>query len=146
MLRGDPGTEGAELNAHQRLEDADLRRLARVKQIHAPAMGALGPEMISFFKQSVQKRQTKLSNVAAAWSQLIPEMLNEHCALEGMSRGSLTVVVDSASHLYELKQLLLAGLQQQLLLACGSNGLRKIVLKPGRWYEGDAADARRPRF
>ena len=51
-------------------------------------------------------------------------------------RGSLTVLVDTASHLYELKQLLLAGLQQQLLLACKSAGLRKISLKPGRWYEG----------
>ncbi len=42
------------------------------------------------------------------------------------------------SHLYELKQLLLAGLEQQLLLACKAAGLRKINLRPGRWY--DASD------
>ena len=59
---------------------------------------------------------------------------------------ALTVLVDSSSHLYELKQLLLAGLQQQLLLACNAAGLRKITLKPGRWYEGDAPDGRKPRF
>jgi len=106
---------------------------------------ALGPEMVSFFKQSVQKRHTKLSKIAECWSALVPETLNDHCALESFSRGSLTVVVDSSSHLYELKQLLLAGLQDQLLLACRSTGLRKIALKPGRWYDGDEGE-RKLRF
>ncbi len=128
------------------LQDAQLRRLARVKQIDHAATTPLGPEMISFFKQSVEKRQIKLSKIAACWSQLVPEMLNEHCALEGMSRGTLTILVDSASHLYELKQLLLAGLERQILFVCGASGLRKIALRPGRWYEGDAGAARRPRF
>ena len=51
----------------------------------------------------------------------------------------LTVIVDSSAHLYELKQLLLAGLQQQLLLACKSTGLKKITLKPGRTDPGSDA-------
>ena len=93
--------------------------------------------MISFFKQAVAKRQTKLSKIAECWGRLIPETLLEHCSLESYSRGSLTVIVDSSSHLYELKQLLLAGLQDQLLIACKSAGLRKISLKHGRWYNGD---------
>ena len=93
--------------------------------------------MISFFKQAVEKRHTKLSQIAECWGRLVPETLIEHCALESFSRGSLVVLVDSSSHLYELKQLLLAGLQQQILLACKSTGLRKITLKAGRWYEGD---------
>jgi hypothetical protein len=105
----------------------------------------LGPEMIQFFKQSVEKRQGKLGKIAECWSALVPEMLNDHCALEGLSRGTLTVLVDSSSHLYELKQLLLAGLQQQLLLACKGAGLRKINLRSGRWYSaGD--DSRKIRF
>ena len=45
--------------------------------------------------------------------------------------GTLTVHVDSSAHLYELRQLLLAGLQDQLLLACAGNGLKKITLKRG---------------
>ncbi len=69
-----------------------------------------------------------------------------HCSLESFTRGSLTVFVDNSSHLYELKQLLLAGLQQQLLLACNAAGLRKIALKPGRWYEGDKEFGIKPRF
>jgi hypothetical protein len=74
-------------------------------------------------------------------------MLAEHCALEGYSRGTLTVIVDSSTHLYELKQLLLAGLEEQLKLACKSAGLRKINLKHGHWYDasGDGA-SRKLRF
>ncbi|MGB7156754.1 MAG: DciA family protein [Tepidisphaeraceae bacterium] len=129
-------------------QDAELSRLQRVKQQSRPPTHApLGPEMVSFFKQSVSKRHTKLSKIAECWGALVPETLNDHCALESLSRGSLTVIVDSSSHLYELKQLLLAGLEQQLLLACKSAGLRKITLKPGRWYdEGGASGDRKLRF
>src|SRR4051812_7366650 len=112
---------------------AELARLDRVKRITRHTGDPLGPEMVAFFKQAVEKRQTKFAKIARCWAQLVPETLAEHCALESFSRGSLTVLVDSASHLYELKQLLLAGLQQQLLLVCASVGLRKITLRPGRW-------------
>ena len=130
----------------ERRTEAELRRLARVKQAPPPPVEALGPELVAFFKQSVQKRQTKLARIAETWAQLVPELLNEHCALEGLHRGTLTVVVDSASHLYELKQLLLAGLEQQLRLACSASGLRKITLRRGRWYDGEDPTDRKVRF
>ena len=129
-----------------RRAEADLKRLARVKRSSPAAGSPLGPAMIGFFQQSVQKRQVKLSQVAACWARLVPQTLSDHCALESLSRGTLTVLVDSASHLYELKQLLLAGLQQQLTLACKSAGLKKIALRPGRWYDGTDDAARTPRF
>src|SRR5204862_4430854 len=106
----------------------------------------LGSDLITFFKQSVEKRQTKLGKIAAKWGQLVPETFSEHCALESLNRGTLTVVVDSSSHLYELKQLLLAGLEQQLLIACKSAGLSKINLKHGKWYDATAEGERKPRF
>jgi len=123
--------------------NAELARLHQFKQSRPATHSPLGPEMVSFFKQSVEKRHTKLSKIAECWSALVPETLNDHCALESLSRGSLTVIVDSSSHLYELKQLLLAGLEQQLMLACKSAGLRKITLKPGRWYDDAGAEADR---
>ena len=126
------------MNVRPTREEAELRRLDRHKRIDRKTGQLLGPEMIQFFKQSVQKRHTKLGAIAECWGRLIPETLADHCALEGYSRGTLTVLVDSSSHLYELKQLLLAGLQQQLLLACKSAGLRKVNLRPGRW--SDSAD------
>jgi hypothetical protein len=125
--------------------DTALGRLQTFKSRALPSGDPLGPELIGFFKQSVAKRQTKLVKIAEAWSALIPEMLNDHCALEALNRGTLTVLVDSSSHLYELKQLLLAGLQDQLLMACKSTGLKKISLKLGQWYD-PASEARPPRF
>ena len=124
------------MNRDAQLQDAELRRLARVKQQTRADANLLGPEMVGFFKNSVQRRHTKLGAIAESWARLVPELLNEHCALESFSRGTLVVIVDSSSHLYQLKTLLLAGLQQQLLVACAGQGLRKINLKPGRWYEG----------
>lgn len=122
-----------------------LRRLWKVKQAPPEETPALGPEMLSFFKQSVQKRQGKFATIAECWQQLVPLMLCDHCSLESFHAGTLKVIVDSSSHLYELKQLLLSGLQKQLMLACKSAGLRKITLKPGRWYDGDGRE-RKIRF
>jgi hypothetical protein len=121
-----------------------LQRLQKVKQSAPAAVPTLGGEMVTFFKQCVEKRQSKLGKIAEAWGTAVPPMLSDHCSLESLSRGTLTVVVDSSAHLYEMKQLLLAGVQQQLLAACKSAGLRKIVLKPGRWYEGD--NDKKPKF
>ena len=130
----------------QQRSDAELRRLQRVKQLQHPEPAQLGPEVVGFFKHSVQKRQTKMGKIAERWQQLVPPLLAEHTALESYSKGSLTVLVDSSSHLFELKQLLLAGLEAQLRLACKSAGLRKITLKSGRWYEGQSPAEGKPRF
>jgi len=131
--------------ASDRRSFAELHRLQRFKQSRPRETAALGAAMVEFFQQSVAKRQTKLGKIAESWAVLVPQTLIAHCCLESLNRGTLTVLVDTASHLYELKQLLLAGLQQQVMLACKSTGLRKINLKPGRWYE-DSGDQRKPRF
>jgi hypothetical protein len=110
----------------------ELRRLDEFKRASpVQTMTPLGGEMVGFFDQAVRPRQTKLSNIARSWEALVPPSLCEHCALYSLKAGTLTVLVDGSVHLYELKQLLLAGLQSQLLLTCRSAGVRKIVLKPG---------------
>ena len=124
---------------------ADLQRVHRVKQAAPDSTQALGPQLLEFFKKSVAKRQTRLAQLSECWCRLVPETLSDHCALEGFVRGTLTVLVDSSTHLYELKQLLLAGLQDQLLIACKSTGLKKISLKLGQWYD-PASESRPPRF
>ena len=125
--------------------EVELSRIHGFKSRDLTVGNPLGPELIGFFKQSVAKRQVKLVQIAECWGCLVPATLNDHCALEALNRGTLTVLVDSSAHLYELKQLLLAGLQDQLLLACRSTGLRKISLKPGRWYDPES-EARAPKF
>lgn len=127
-------------------EFMEFDRLQRMKHASPKPFDPLGGEVVEFFKHSVQKRQTKLGRIADCWSALVPELLAEHCCLESLSRGTLTVLVDSSSHLYDLKQLLLAGLEQQLLLACRAAGLKKIALKRGQWYEGESTGEQRVRF
>ena len=130
-----------------------MARLNRVKRRTPPATPLLGPELLAFFKGSVEKRNAKFGKIADAWARLVPETLADRCALESFSRGTLAVLVDSSSHLYELKQLLLAGLEQQLLLACSAAGLKKVSLRRGSWYEDVAGGAgpggapgRKPKF
>jgi hypothetical protein len=124
----------------------ELARLQRFKQATHPQIAPIGQEFVSFFKHNVQKRQTKVGKIAQAWNALVPGTLSEHCALESFTRGQLVVIVDSSSHLYEMKQLLLAGIEQQMLLACKGAGLRKISLKAGRWYDEDGVAGKRVRF
>src|SRR5688500_14954661 len=112
------------LYARQR-QDAELKRLAHVKRSEPRGAEPLGGEMVAFFKRTVEKRHTKLGKIAECWGLIVPIVLQEHAALESLNRGALTVIVDTSSHLYDLKQLLLAGLEKQLLLACKSAGLRK---------------------
>lgn len=126
-------------------EDLELTRLNHVKKRAHPVTDPLGPAMIQFFKKEVQKRQTKFTAIASAWNQVIPDSLLEHCCLESFSSGSLKVLVDNSSHLYQLKQLLLSGMEKQLKLAAGVSGLKKVNLKLGRWYEGDGV-TRKLRF
>jgi len=128
-------------------QDADrLRRLQKYRVQPAPTAGALGPEVLAFFRREVDKRCRRLCNIAQRWAQLVPAPLAEHTALESFHAGVLTVLVDSAAHLYDLRQLLLAGLEKQLLLACASAGLRRVKLRLGRWYAGEAPGDVRPTF
>lgn len=129
----------------KRMQEAELRRLHRIKSTAPVPPPNFGGELVSFFKRSVEKRQSKLGTVGQVWSKLVPSPLLDHCSLESYSRGVLTVVVDSSSHLYDLKTLLLAGLQKQIMALCKGAGLKKINLRPGRWYDGRGAD-RRVRF
>ena len=124
----------------------ELQRLQNNKQFRPKPAERLSADLVSFFKQVVEKRQGKLGKIAEAWQSMIEEGLCDHCALESLHRGTLTVVVDSSAHLYQLKQVLLSGVEKKMITQCKSAGLRKISLKPGRWYEGETAVDRKPKF
>ena len=53
-------------------QDAEFRRVT-VKTIDRTPAVALGPEMVTFFKQSVQKRQTKLAKIGETFATLVPQ-------------------------------------------------------------------------
>lgn len=123
---------------------AAFHRVAHHRQVRHATPPTLAADLVGFFKQHVEKRQSKFGRIADVWAQLIPSTLLPHTCLESFHAGTLRVLVDSSSHLYELKTVLLAGLQQQILLACRREGLRKITPKLGRWYDGE--DCGRVRF
>jgi hypothetical protein len=124
----------------------ELQRLQKVKQFAPKPVEKLSGELVSFFKQ-MEKRQGRLGKIAEAWQAHVEEGLCEHCSLESLHRGTLTVVVDSSAHLYQLKQVLLSGVEKKLVAQCKGAGLRKVALKIGRWYDdGDAPGQRKPKF
>ena len=112
-----------------------LARLDRYKRADHAVGASLGECMLELYHRQVARRQTKLAVLADAWCRLVPQAMLDRCALESFHRGRLTVIVDSAPHLYELKQVLLAGIELQLLAACRGAGLRRIVLKRGQWCD-----------
>jgi hypothetical protein len=134
----DPTPEPLAPLAQLSADVAQIERMWSHKRADHRDADHLGNDLLGFYK-STQKLQGKLATIAAAWEKLVPEFLCAHCALESFTRGQLTVIVDSSPHLYELRQLLLSGIEKQLILACKSTALRKIALKPGRWYEDKEA-------
>ena len=118
------------------LQAAELRRLQKHKTRTPAESARLGAEVVRLFDKQIRPRQGRFGRLGEAWAALVPAALAEHACVEGFHRGTLTVLVDSASHRYELQQLLLAGLERQLKDAVPSATLRKVSLKPGRWYDG----------
>lgn len=122
-------------------QEAAFVRMAQGKTRQRPEPVRLGESMVQFYKGTVQ-RTRKFAGIGHVWETLLPTDLAEHSCLESYRAGTLTVLVDSSPHLYRLKQLLLDGLQKQLLGLCRAQGLKKIALRPGRWYAGDGEQDR----
>lgn len=115
----------------------------RARKAAAPAP-TLGDSVVRFYKD-IERRLKALGPLAEVVYTLIPQPFHTHIGLESFTRGNLVLLVDSAPHHYELKQLLLAGLQSQLLLAGRRHGLRKLTLRQGAWYVGPPGE-QRPHF
>jgi len=111
---------------------ADLARQSRLKQARPKQLGKLGAECVSYFKQTIEKRHKKFGVIGQAWVEIVPRELQSSAELSTLSRGVLGVIVQGSSAWYLLKQALLAGLEQQLMLRCRGAGLKKITLKAGR--------------
>lgn len=111
--------------------NADLLRQSKWKRTQHPAPARLGVDVLVCFKQ-LEKRHKKFGRIGEAWLQLVPPALQDRSELATFAKGTLGVVVEGGSPLFLLKQALLNGLQEQLLLACRGEGLKKISLRAGR--------------
>ncbi|MHC4511531.1 MAG: DciA family protein [Planctomycetota bacterium] len=75
--------------------------------------------------EQILPRQARFSQVAEAWSQLLPAPLSRHCEIADIAGGQLDVQVDSPSYLYEL-QLCSSELLEELQRQCPKVRLTKI--------------------
>ena len=110
---------------------SELARLDRSKRRDTGVGSALGDAMVDLFQGNIARHHRKFGGLAEIWCQLVPARYLGRCTLSSFQKGKLVVLVDSAPHLYELKQLMLSGLEKQLLVACKAAGLTKINLKRG---------------
>ncbi len=117
------------------MDDAQLRTVWQQRQIDSHAI-PLGQPLQVLMKHVLAKRVRQLSKLAVIWDALIPQQVRDHTALEAFSRGVLTVIVDSASHRYQLQTLLTGGLMKEMQDRF-SGPLNKVRLIPGQFYSVD---------
>jgi len=89
-------------------------------------------------KHVLGKRVRQIGKLARIWDECIPQPIRDHTALESYQRAILTVMVDSASHRYQLQTLLTGGLMKEIR-GRFTGPLGKIRLIPGQFCSIDLA-------
>lgn len=125
----------------------DDRQLRTVWQNRQPAdrTARLGEPLAILMQHTLGKRVKQLGVLAQVWDDVIPDEIRRHTALEGYSRGTLTVIVDSAPHRFQLEMLLRGGLKKALSERF-TGPLSRIKLAPGQFYSVDLEGYRRYQF
>lgn len=126
------------------MDDAQLRTIWLQRQFNDRA-AVLGQSVNSLMKHTLAKRVKQLGKLAEVWDELIPDAIREHTALESFHRGTLTVLVDSASHRFQLQTLLMGGLMHELQ-ARFDGAINKVRLIPGQFYSIDISGSPRYEF
>ncbi len=127
------------------MDDAVLQTVWQQRQRRDRTIPLAKP-LGQLMNNTLAKRVRQLSSLAAVWDEVIPASLREHTALETFHNGTLTVMVDSASHRFNLRTLLSGGLLREIQARC-PQPINKIRLVPGQFYTIDAeTGARRYAF
>ena len=92
---------------------------------HGNTAVRLGDVLEGMLRSRIEPRCLKLQAVSAAWEKLLPAELSAHCRPVEISSGRLKVLVDSPSHLYELR-LVSGEVLKQLGRSCGAARIREI--------------------
>jgi Dna[CI] antecedent DciA-like protein len=82
-------------------------------------------EVVAGFVESLERVPVRCDSVTEALEGLLPPPMRGHCRLGEISGGSIKIVVDSASYMYEL-QLCKAELLEELRRVCPGAGVRRI--------------------
>jgi hypothetical protein len=123
------------------MDDAQLRTIWQQRQ-YDYRISPLGEPLGVLMKQKLAKRVKQLGELARIWDEVIPEAIRDHTALEGLYRGVLTVIVDSASQRFQLQMLLNSGMMREIQHRF-SGSLNKVRLMPGQFYAVDVETGER---
>jgi len=126
------------------MDDLQLRTIWLQRQLDDRS-ALLGLPLAGVMNQTLAKRVRQLSRLAEIWDEVVPGPIREHTALESFHRGVLAVIVDSASHRFQLQTLLTGGLMREIQ-ARFPGTLERIRIMPGQFYSVDLAGAKRYEF
>ena len=124
------------------MDDAQLRTIWQQRQPKA-RLSHLSEPLAILMKHRLAKKVRQLSMLAEIWDEIIPRQIARHTALEGFSRGVLTVLGDAAAHRFQLRTLLDGGLMAAARERF-SGAISKVRLVPGQFYAVDVTGA--PRY
>jgi hypothetical protein len=119
------------------MDDAQLRTVWQQRQFGPPAVPLAQP-LALLMKHTLGRRVRQLGRLAEVWEEVLPEELAAHTALDGLRNGTLTVLVDSSPHRFQLRQLLDGGLLAEIR-ARFSGALNKVRLVPGQFTDTGAS-------
>ncbi len=123
------------------MDDAQLQTVWQQRQIR-DFTAPIGQPLALFMKHKLARRVKQLSKLAEVWDEVIPEEIAVHTALDSFSRGTLTVLVDSAPHRFQLNLLLAGGVKKEIQKRF-SGTLNNIRLLPGQFYSVDINGSQR---
>ena len=126
------------------MEDATLRTVWQQRQFD-DRIAPLGQPLALMMKHVLGKRVRQLGKLGKIWDCVIPDRIRDHTALESFNRGVLTVMVDSASHRFQLQKLLTGGLMKEIRTRF-AGPLDKIRVIPGQFYSVDLTGSNRYEF
>ena len=89
----------------------------------------------AMFKRDIARPFKQLGELVELWEQLLPAELVAATRLESLSRGVLSVAVDSSARLYDLDRRLREGLERELITRHRGPAFRRVKLRveAGGW-------------
>jgi predicted nucleic acid-binding Zn ribbon protein len=114
-------------------EDGRLRNVTSKAQAIAKARKpqALAKAINEYIAEHVEQKHEENQDIAKAWRETVPSQLASFCRLAEITRGRVRIVVQSPSHLYQLRLS-----ERELLLAmqkrCGRKAVKELKFEIGR--------------
>ncbi len=112
-------------SSEQILREIQERRQQRV---FVPADRSMG-FVTDLFKREIARPYKQLGDLVTLWNELLPVEIARGTRLESLSRGVLSVAVDSSARLYELDRRLREGLERDLITRHKGPAFRKVKLR-----------------